>query len=744
MATSDPVFAALAREAWYAGQIAHVEVEPAVPPRYRDPAATLLPALARHLDREGIALYTHQADTCDRWRDGHDVVVATRTASGKSLAFNLCAAETLLGDPRATALFLYPTKALSNDQLERLRAFDASVGLRARPATYDGDTPQSSRARIRRESRLIVSNPYGLHEYLAQPQALQSFWTNLAVVVIDEAHRYRGVFGTHVAFVIRRLQRIAERFGAHPRFILASGTIANPGDHGADLIGRAVEVVDDDGGPRGQRTVALWDSMADPDRSALTQAAHILASLVSARQSTICFTGSRVGAELVAEWASEMAPGRRISPYRAGYQPAERREIEDELRVGKLDAVVSTEALELGIDIGGLDAAVLAGYPGTIASTWQQIGRAGRAQQPALGILVADEDALDQYLVRRPGMLFGAPVERAVVALENPEVLAGQVMCAAAELAVQEDETATFGPGLLTAIAGLEAARILAPAPGGYMFAGKFRPASAVRIDGRGDDSVEVRVGEELVEVLEHWRALREAHEGAILIHRGQKYKIKQLDLGTRIANAEAIRSAEHTRSTVVRDFSLGESEVERQAGRWQMVLGRALVRSHVIGYKTVRRNEVIALHELELPPVELDTRGLWLTVASAPHEVLSNGRDVLGSMHAAEHALIHSLPLLSMCDRGDAGGVSALAHPGTEGPLILLYDGYEGGSGIVDEAFANFERLAELTLDMVRTCDCGAEGCPRCCWSKLCGSDNQPMDRIGAIELLEELLGRR
>ncbi|MHB1504458.1 MAG: DEAD/DEAH box helicase [Acidimicrobiales bacterium] len=740
-ALADAALVALAREPWYSGQIAHIEVEPQIASRHREPAEALDPPLSRYLDHGGISLYTHQAEALDHWREGRDVVIATRTASGKSLAFNLCAAEALLADKAATALYLYPTKALANDQIGRLAAFDTAVGLRTKPATYDGDTPLSQRARIRRESRIIASNPYGLHEYLAQPAAFQAFWANLAIVVIDEAHRYRGVFGTHVAFVIRRLLRVAERFGAHPRFLLASGTIANPGDHGSQLIGRPVVVVDDDGAPRGPRTVALWDSMADPGSASSTQTARILASLMKAGRATICFTGSRVATELIAQWAADMAPGHRVSPYRAGYRPAERREIEDLLRAGKLNAVVSTDALELGIDIGGLDAAVLAGYPGTIASTWQQIGRAGRAQQPSLGIVVAGDDPLDQFLVRRPDTIFGAPVERAVVALQNPEILSGQVMCAAAETAVRDDEALRFGPGLPEAIAGLEAARLLAPTRTGHIFSGTFRPVGTVRIDGRNDESIEVRVGDEIIEILDGFRALREVHTGAVLMHRGQKYKIAELDLGAGTAHAQPIRGDEHTRSTVVRDFELGETDDSHAAGCWQMSLGYVKVRSRVVGFKTMERDEVIAVHQLDLPPIELDTRGLWMSPLRPLHTLLAPGRDLLGSLHAAEHALIHAMPLLAMCDRGDAGGISTLTGPGNSEPLMLLHDAYEGGSGTVDEAFHSFRVLAGLTLEMIESCDCGSAGCHRCCYSRLCGSDNEPMDRLGAIHLLKSLL---
>lgn len=737
---SNPALGALAAEPWYQGQIVFVENQTSAPARHRGPAAPLAAPLGTYLEAEGIELYTHQAEAVDRWRGGADLVIATRTASGKSLAFNLCVATTLLQTPAATALYLYPTKALANDQLTTLVDFDAAVGLDARPATYDGDTPQSARARIRRTSRLIVSNPYGLHEYLAQPLTLQSFWSNLAVVVIDEAHRYRGVFGTHVAFVIRRLMRVVERFGAHPRFIAASATVANPGEHVGRLVGRDVAVVNDDGGARGPRTVALWDSMADPGRSPMTQAAHVVASLAGAGQRTICFTGSRVGAELVARWSSDLVADRRISVYRAGLRPEERRQIEHELRTGALDAVVSTEALELGIDIGGLDAAVLVGYPGTIASTWQQMGRAGRALQPSLGILIADEEALDQYLVRRPATIFGAPVERAVVALDNLEVLTGQVMCAAAELPIAESESKRFGTGLSGVVQGLCTARLLAPASRGFMFTGTFRPASVVRIDGRSDESVEVRVDGELIEVLEQWRAHREAHPGAVLLHRGQQYRITRLDLAAGVAEAVPVTWAEHTRATLARTFQLGDVSTQRTVGAWTITLGDAHVSTKVVGYKVMRGNQVVSIQPLDLPAVGLDTRGLWLR-RSDPHAGPPlSGRVLLGALHAAEHALIHAMPLLAMCDRGDAGGVSTLTYQGNEGPLVLLFDGYTGGSGIVEAAYEHFDELVALTLDMVSSCDCGRDGCPRCCWSKLCGSDNEPMDRWGAIQLLGQL----
>lgn len=734
--------AGLARHPWYRGQVVHVERQPARPARHATPDTPLSDALDRHLAGAGIDLYTHQAETVDRWRHGDDVLVATGTASGKSLAYNLVVAEALLADPAATALYLFPTKALARDQLQRLGELDAALRLSARPAAYDGDTPRGQRARIRRESRLIVTNPYGLHEYLPQFTALQRFLGNLAVVVVDEAHRYRGVFGSHVALVLRRLQRICSRLGAHPRFVLTSATVANPAQHGQALVGRPVGVVDDDGGPRGDRAVALWDSLRDPERSAAAQAATVVASLARSGLATLCFTGSRVGAELVAGWAQSQVPDRAVSPYRAGYTPVERRRIEQQLRDGTLDAVVSTNALELGVDIGGLDAAVLVGYPGTVASTWQQAGRAGRAGQPALAVLVAGDDPLDQYLVRRPATLFGAPVEHAVVSLTNPDVLAGQVLCAAAELPVRVgSEAAAFGAGLPGVLDALGHAGLVSELPTGHVFTGTFRPAAAVRLDGRGDGSVEVRAGGELVEVLERWRAVRQAHDGAVLLHRGQRFRIRRLDLEAGYADAEPLATAEHTEPTVSRDVTLGDSEATRATGSWSLHLAPVVISQTVVAYKLKLGDEVLDTAPLDLPPVELVTRALWASPPVGYAERLARCHDPLGSLHAAEHALIHAMPLLAMCDRGDVGGLSTTSHLAAGGPMLLLYDGHPGGAGVVDVAYERFDELVALAADMVDSCDCGS-GCPRCVYDRNCGSDNQPMDRRGAVVVLDGLLG--
>ncbi len=765
---------------WYRGQVRHVERQAATEARFAEPARPLAPSLAGHLDARRLRLYAHQAAAVDAWRAGLDVLLATRTSSGKSLAFNCCVAEELLADPDATALYLYPTKALAHDQLERLVELDRGTGLGARPAAYDGDTPASARARIRRESRIVVSNPYGLHEYLPQPEALRRFLGHLAVVVVDESHRYRGVFGANVALVLRRLARLAERLGASPRFVLASGTIANPEEHATALVGRPVTVVDGDGAAQGERTVALFDATADPERTMGAQAAAVVAELVRSGRTTICFAGSRVLAELVARWTSALAPEARISPYRAGYRPAERRAIEADLRSGALDAVICTNALELGIDIGGLDAAVLAGYPGTVASTWQQVGRAGRAGRPALAVLVAGDDPLDAYIVRRPATLFAAPVERAVVATGNLDVLAGQVLCAAAELPVRASETARFGADLPAVLDALGAEGLVAPVGGGgpdpgLGFVGTFRPASAVRLDGQADGSVTLRVGGDVLEVLDPWRAMRQAHPGAVFLHRGETYRVTSLDLQAGEASAEPAHARDHTRSLVARDHRAGPADRVRTAGPWSAAVGPAVVRSQVVGFRRYHGDELVGTEPLDLPVATLDTRALRLAPLAGPPGVgggdgragvgggppgagggdddaagpdaqraalaalLGPGVEPLAALHAAEHALIHALPLLAMCDRQDAGGLSTMADPGTGGPSFLLYDGYDGGSGIADAAFDHLPELAGLAADMLAGCDCDT-GCPRCVFDRDCGSGNSDLDRRGALVVLRSV----
>lgn len=715
------------------GQIAHVEHTPARPAQEGRLSRPMPAALAAYLGGLRLSLWSHQAETIEAVRRDEDVILTTATASGKTLAFNLAVLEALHGDPSATALYLYPTKALANDQLSALDAIAGSLGANIAAAVYDGDTPRAARRAIRSTSRLVITNPYGLHEYLPNHHLWGRFLSNLRLVVLDEAHFYRGVLGSNVALVIRRLRRLAVHYGADPRFVLASATIANPSEHAENLLGRPARVLDEDGSPQGPKDFVCWNARADPSRSTHMQAADLLAHFATNGNQAICFTVSRNMAEQVARWAAAAAPSCRIGAYRAGYRPEDRRQIEDELRRGTLDAVAATSALELGIDIGRMDAVVIAGYPGTICSTRQQAGRAGRSQAPSIAVLVAFEDPLDQYLVNHPEELFRRAHEHAVVDLANPHILAAQLICAAAELPLVDSDAQYFGPQAAALITPLAEEGLVARTPMGYAFHGAFRPASALRLDALDDRAVEVRCGEELLEAMSGPRALADAHPGAILVHRGRSWRIDSLDLEAGIARAVAEDTDRYTETLSQTRIQVLAERRRRQVGVASLCLGGLRTSRSFYAYRLKSRDRVLATNPLDLPAVEMDTIGVWL---SLPPELEAIG-NYAGGLHGAEHALIHMMPLLAMCDRRDVAGMSTCYGP--EG-VIYIFDDHMGGVGIAEKVFERFERLSELALGLLERCGCDT-GCPSCVYDRRCGTDNAPMDRVAAAAILGSIL---
>jgi DEAD/DEAH box helicase domain-containing protein len=740
------------------GPLVFATLLPARPAEYATLGPPLPPPLQRHLDRAGIRLYRHQVDAIQAVRDGGNVVLSTPTASGKTLGFNLPVFERLAADPQATALYVYPMKALANDQLATLRALEQATGLRFGAAAYDGDTPQSARARIRNRSRLVVTNPYGLHHYLSHHRLWARFFSNLAVVVIDEAHWYRGVFGSNVAFVLRRLRRVLDHYGADPQVMLASGTIANPAEHSERLVGKSCQVIAADGAAHGPKHFLVWDTARLPGRSAHRQVADLLALYAKHDCQTICFTVSRQTAELTARWAAEQAPGRRIVPYRAGYRAEDRRRIEQALKDGTVDGVASTNALELGIDIGGLDAAILASYPGTMMSTWQQAGRAGRGAATALVTLVAFEGPLDQYLARHPQELLTKPHEHAVVDLDNPYVLNGHVLCAAAELPITDRDEAFFGPKLPDALAHWEQTGRLAGTSAGWIHHGQGWPVGDVSLDAIDAGRVEVRCSDgngdasrsgrgRLLEVLSERRAYACAHPGAILYHQGNSYRILSLDVAHGVATARQVATEEYTEPINQPSLTVTAERRQRPLGGSRhgaggtLFVGTVDVTDQFIGYRRKHYDRVVQTCDLELPPVEFATVAVWCAVSSRIRDAVRGaGRDWLGGLHAAEHAMIHLLPLFAMCDKRDVGGTSTAAHPDVGGgAVIFIYDGYPGGIGIAEKAFEVFEQLASATFEMVRDCDC-EDGCPSCVYDRQCGNDNQFMDKQAALLLLDRL----
>ncbi len=719
------------------------------------PDLELAPELSVRLRRLGTTgLWEHQATALRSLHAGRNVAVATGTASGKSLVYQLATMERLGADPRATALYLFPTKALANDQLRSIRAF-ALPSIRA--ASYDGDTPGNERAWTRRNANLVITNPDMLHYgILPQHDRWATFLKHLAIVAVDEMHILRGIFGSHVANVLRRLRRLAARYGATPRFVTASATIGNPAELAARLTGLPFDAVADDASPRGEKKFALWnppfvDEASGARRSANAETAELLATLVGEGVRTIAFAKSRKGAELIASYARGRLERERphlagrVAAYRAGYLPEERRELERALVDGDLLGVAATTALELGIDIGGLDACILAGYPGTIASTFQQAGRAGRTRGASLAILVAGDDPLDQYLMAHPEELFGRPHESALVDHANPNILDPHLGCAAYELPIGDGDDEFFGPALPEAVERATAAGKLRRRSVKHYWAGRGSPAQEIDIRSAGG-IVQIADADTgmLLGTVDESRSHFAVHRGAIYLHQGQQYLVEALDLEARVALVRPTDDDCYTQARDITDIRIREIERKARVGTTELFFGAVDVTSQVVSYvrKRLYTGEVLDVVPLDLPEAQLSTRAVWYTV---PGTLLDAARiapsDVGGSAHAAEHAQIGILPLFAMCDRWDIGGVSTAEHPDTGMCTIFIYDGYPGGAGIAERGFEAGADHHRATLEAIRACRC-ERGCPSCVQSPKCGNGNEPLDKNGAARLLAAVLG--
>jgi DEAD/DEAH box helicase domain-containing protein len=739
----------------YRDQLVHLERLPARQARTVGFPDDLPELLAGRLRARGIqALWTHQAEALALARAGSNVVVATGTASGKSLCYQLPVFEALLGGGRRTALYLSPTKALAHDQLRAIRSF-ALTGVRA--ASYDGDTPTDERPMVRRTANLVLTNPDMLHQgILPSHERWSGFLGRLAVVVVDEAHTLRGVFGSHVAAVLRRLRRVAARYGARPVFVLASATLGNPGQLAERLVGLPVEAVTDDGSPKGPCTFALWEPPLVDEATGLrhspnTEAAAWLTAAVEAGVRTLCFTRSRKSAELVASYARRRVAevdrdlSRRVRAYRAGYLARERRALEHALAGGELLGVAATNALELGMDIGGLDAVVLCGFPGTVASMWQQAGRAGRHGSPSLAVLVGTDDPLDAYLLHHPADLFDRAVEAALVDPGNPYVLSPHLVCAAYEAPLSEEDLALFGPVSRALTVQLEAEGVLRRRRDGLHAAAGRSPAAAVDLRNAGGSPVTIVEADsgQVVGTVDRGRATSTVHRGAVYLHQGEPYRVVELDLDDGVALVEEAGGDEYTQARRDIDIAVIEPTRRVELARSTLWLGRVAVSNQVIGYerRRVRTGELLGYEDLDLPPSRLATVAYWYTLS--PELLAAAGigpEQVPGAAHAAEHAQIGLLPLFAMCDRWDIGGVSTAWHPDTGMATIFVYDGYPGGAGIAERGHELAARHLAATRDTVRDCPCES-GCPSCVQSPKCGNGNHPLDKAGAVRLLDELL---
>jgi DEAD/DEAH box helicase domain-containing protein len=724
------------------------------------PDERLHPALASALREAGIeSLWSHQAEALESALDRGHTIVTTGTASGKSLAFNLPVLDTLARDRAARALYLYPTKALAQDQARKLAALRAPF---LRPAIYDGDTPREERRTIRARTNLILSNPDMLNvSVLPHHRHWGDVLSNLAFVVVDEAHAYRGVFGSHVANVLRRLRRLANAYGTEPRFVLASATIANSVELAERLTGLEFELVDSDGAPRAERQIAMWNPpLLDEDKgtraSALTEAANLLADLVENGARTICFLKSRRGVELIQRFTRLRLEDRgrgdlaaRIAPYRAGYTPSQRRDIERRLAEGELLGVAATSALELGIDVGELDAAICVTFPGTVASLRQMWGRAGR-RSTGLALYVAGDDALDQFFCRHPDEFLERPVEAAILDHESEQIHRQHLVAAAYELPLDDEDAEVFGPRWEAYVERLVAAGELRERGGRYLPAaadGAF-PAGRIALRSASLDSFTVVDADsgELIGTVEWGRAFDTLHPGAAYLHLGQSYEIEELDLRGRRAAAKPFHGDWYTQPKKETETWIEQLLEQRSAGGVELSFGTVAVTEQVVAFqrKRVADHEVLDLLPVDLPEQEFVTQALWFTFPDELLRAAGGGEPfplelLLGSLHAAEHAQIAVLPLIAMCDRWDIGGLSTASHHQTGRPTIFIYDGHPGGVGLTRAGYAAFERLVDDARRLISECPC-RRGCPSCVQSPKCGNLNEPLAKHGALELLERM----
>jgi DEAD/DEAH box helicase domain-containing protein len=732
--------------------------------RLRDAPAELHADVREALARCGIdRLYSHQLEALAASWEG-PAIVTTGTASGKSLCFNLPTLDVLRRDRRARALYLYPTKALAQDQARALAAF--GLGDHVRPAIYDGDTPRESRAQIRRRANVVLTNPDMLHVgILPNHHSWAELFANLAVVVVDEAHVYRGVFGSHVANVLRRLRRIAAAYGTEPRFLLASATIANPLELAERLTGlEDFALIDEDGSPGSRRSIAVWnppliDEALGTRRSALGEAGALLARLIADGARAICFMKSRKGVEVLSKVVRDQlateAPelAELVVPYRAGYTPQQRRELEARLMRGELRGVITTDALELGIDIGELDAAVVVTFPGTVASLRQMWGRAGRRGR-GLAVYVAGEDALDQFFCRHPDEFLERAVEAAILDHESPLIHRAHLLCAAHEGPLGAGDEEFLGPRWEAHAEILQSAGELRrrPAPLGndgarYVLrrSGSY-PAAEVSLRSASPDSfaiVDVSSGE-LLGSTEAARAHSTVHEGAVYMHLGRSYEVRELDLDQRRALVAPFDGDWYTQPKRTTDTEITQLLDRREAAGVTLSLGEVHVTDTVLAYQRRRLQDhvPIDISSLDLPPSSFTTQALWYELDAAELAELIPLDALLGALHATEHAQIAVLPLIAMCDRWDIGGLSTNSHPQTGTPTIFIYDGHPGGIGIARTAFTRFEELCDDAARLIGGCAC-ASGCPSCVQSPKCGNLNEPLSKAGALALLGELCAR-
>jgi len=748
----DDIIVFLKSDRQYRQSVFHHQYIPAVKASYSDLSPELPRSVQRALRRHGIRkLYSHQVDAVQAVRAESNVLVSTPTASGKTLIYNLPVLEACLGRPETRALYLFPLKALEQDQKRKVLDLAAGIGARE-PVTaeiYDGDTSAYRRRKILAElPNIILTNPDMLHlSLLAHHEKWEEFFKNLRYVVVDELHAYKGIFGAHFAGVLRRLQRIAARYGSQPVFIASSATVGNPKEFAERLFGLPFTAVERCGAPSAARHFVFVNPR---DLKPATIAARLLREFIAAGLKTIAFTKSRRNTELIHSWVLRSEPelAGRISSYRSGYLPSERRAIERSLADDTLDAVISTSALEMGIDIGGLDACLLVGYPGTVTQTWQRGGRVGRSGRDSVIVLIAQQDALDQYFMRHPENFFNRGCEHALVDPENPFILRDHIECAAAEFPLEPDEILGGGENYTRAVEDLkEKGRLLESMSNKKLYSARKNPQRDISLRQSGesfsilDTSADPpgRVGS-----IGGSRALAECHEGAIYLHRARQYVVTRLDLEKRNIYVSPSRDPYYTQVISEKDTEILEVLKSKPEGNFLIKYGRLKVTERIVGFqkRSIATQELLSAHELELPPQIFETTGFWIEIPEGVNLAVEQAEGhFMGGLHAVEHAVISIFPLYVLCDRNDIGGICFTSHSQVGGAAIFIYDGYPGGVGIACGGYDSIAELLKSTQSLIAECDCDT-GCPSCIHSPKCGSGNKPLDKQSALLVLEILRG--
>ncbi|MGB9928609.1 MAG: DEAD/DEAH box helicase [Methanosarcina sp.] len=773
----------------YENQIVHIE-------EIRAREAVYIPISLKSqvkaaLSKTGIeALYSHQGEAIEKIRQGKDIVLCTTTASGKSLTYLIPIFETLLENPEATALYISPLNALVNDQLKAFLEFEAALDSGARIARYTGALSEAQKRKVRDGSTNIVfTNPEMVHmSFLAWHHLWAGFFSNLKFIVVDESHYYRGVIGSNMANVLRRLLRVAEYYGASPQFICCSATIGNPKEHTETLIGRQAEVIEQNGASNGPQKFVFWNPPLYMNnrgstlrRSSFSETVPLFTRFVQAGMQTLAFTRSRQGVERMYKSCREILrdrgwerehnynsgsrsngleniPGNSLAhaicSYRSGYFDREREDIEKKMNSGELRGVISTNALELGIDIGGLDACILDGYPGTVMSARQQAGRAGRGENESVVVLVAGTNALDQYYMRNPADFFERNSENAVLNPKNPYILSGHLLCAAKEIPLRDSDENYFGKGYSRVVELLENEGLLAGRGKDLRYCTDPFPYKHVSLRGIDNNTYSLLAfeGEKsfLIEKeIEESLAFRECHPGAVYMHRGESYYINKIDYEKKEIQALKTHDSYYTKPMIDSSVLVQETYAAKvliHAPEVEVGLGEVEVTDRVIGYRKFQThsNDVMSAHPLEMPPVTLQTMAVWLKLPDRFKETVEEHKlDFAGGIHAVEHAMISMYPLHLLVDRSDVGGVSTPSHPNLEGKSgIFVYDGHRGGVGYAEKGYDLIEEVLDGTLKAIESCPCEG-GCPSCIQSPKCGNNNEPLDKHAAIMLLHELLGK-